>query len=127
MEIAKIIENNIYVKECKSNKKKDINSLSYLLDTIISQSDCIKLGIGCERILCDFILSNAQHLSNIKPINKKGSKERNHLFIDTKNKIIFYAELKGNINLDTEKSIETSINKNALHFYLLNLTLIKNQ
>ena len=27
-----VIDNNIYVTNCKSNKKKDINSISYLID-----------------------------------------------------------------------------------------------
>jgi hypothetical protein len=102
-----VIDNNIYVTNCKSNKKKDINSLSYLIDIDMSQSDCIKMGVGVENILREYILKKCPNLKNIKKKNKKGKKERDHLFKDKKNKIIYYAELKSNINLDTEKSKST--------------------
>ena len=111
-----IMTNCNYVKECESNKEKDINSLSYLIDTPLaicdckkplSQSDCIKLGKGVEHILNHFI-TLFSGLENIKEhITKKGGKEKDHLFKDEKNKNIFYAEIKGNINLDTEKSPAT--------------------
>ena len=42
-------------------------------------------------------------LKNIKSNTKKGDKETDHLFIDDLNKNIYYAELKSNLNLDTEK------------------------
>lgn len=102
-----VIDNNIYVTNCKSNKKKDINSLSYLIDINMSQSDCIKMGVGVENILREYILKKCPNLKNIRKKNKKGKKERDHLFKDKKNKIIYYAELKSNINLDTEKSKST--------------------
>ncbi len=102
-----VIDNNIYVTNCKSNKKKDINSLSYLIDMHLSQSDCIKMGVGVENILREYILKKCPNLKNIKKKNKKGKKEKDHLFKDKKNKIIYYAELKSNINLDTEKSKST--------------------
>ena len=70
----------------------------------ISQSDCIKLGFGIEKILKDIILIKNKNLVDIKPINKKGKKEIDHLFKDEINKIIYYSELKSNLNLDTEKS-----------------------
>ena len=47
-------------------------------------------------------------LKNIKQKNVKGTKEKDHLFRDEELKIIYYAELKSNINLDTEKSKYTS-------------------
>jgi hypothetical protein len=105
--LKNIINNNIYIKNCISNKNKDINSISYLIDYKLSQSDCIKLGIGLEKILQDFILIQNVNLINIKQKNKKGDKEKDHLFIDNNNKIIYYAELKSNLNLDTEKSKST--------------------
>ena len=107
--IKQTIDGNIYIKNSASNKKKDINSLSYLIDKIqLSQSDCIKLGTGLEKILSDLILDNNKLLINIKSKNIKGVKEKDHLFKDDANKIIYYAEIKSNLNLDTEKCKSTS-------------------
>ena len=106
LEFSSLIENNSYIKNCKSNKKKDINSLSYLIKRELSQSDCIKLGTGLEKILYDIVLQYTK-LKDIKPKNKKGKKEKDHLFCDEDNNIIIYSELKSNINLDTEKSKST--------------------
>lgn len=104
--LNKLITNNKYILSCKSNKKKDKHSLSYLIDKSISQSDCIKLGNALEKVLLDLILEHT-NLKNIKSKNEKGKKEKDHLFSDDNNKIIYYAELKANINLDTEKSKAT--------------------
>ena len=100
------IYENAYIKNCKSNVKKDFNSLSYLVDKSLSQSDCIKLGIAVEKVFSDMILKYT-HLVNIKPKNIKDKKEKDHLFMDVENKTIYYSELKANINLDTEKSKST--------------------
>lgn len=51
-------------------------------------------------------MKNTQY-KNIKEKNTKGKKETDHLFMDIDNKIIYYAEIKSNLNLDTEKSNET--------------------
>lgn len=107
-DLQHLILDNKYIKECYSNKKKDKSSLSSLIDIPLSQSESIKLGIGIEDILRELI-SKYSNLKNIKPKNKKGNKERDHLFCDEKNKKIYYAELKANINLDTEKSKITSL------------------
>lgn len=104
-----VINNCVYLKNCSSNKNKDINSLSYLIDRDMSQSECIKLGIGIENVLSDLILKYT-NLKNIKLKNSKGKKETDHLFCDEEKKIIYYSELKSNINLDTEKS-KSTINK----------------
>jgi hypothetical protein len=93
---------------CKSNKTKDKESLSYLIDKNLSQSDCIKIGNGIEYIFADIILNYNKNLVSIKQKNIKDKKERDHLFLDEKNKIIYYAELKSNLNLDTEKCKSTS-------------------
>lgn len=103
-----IVNNNSYIQLSSSNKTKDIHSLSSLIERDLSQSDCIKLGTGVEKVLVDCILTNNHGLENIKPKNKKGVKERDHLFKDEANKIIYYAELKSNLNLDTEKCKSTS-------------------
>ena len=106
-DFEKIIINNKYVLNCSSNKKRDIHSLAYLIDYNLSQSDCIKLDIGLEFILKDFILEKCNFIQDIKPKNKKDENEKDHLFIDNKNKIVYFAEIKSNLNLDTEKSKST--------------------
>jgi hypothetical protein len=107
-ELKIIIKNNDYVKSCKSNNKKDKNSLSYLIDYNLSQSDSIKLGSALEYIFRDIINKKSENLEDIKPKNSKEKKEKDFLYKD--NKKIYYAELKSNLNLDTEKS-KSTINK----------------
>jgi DNA mismatch repair ATPase MutL len=79
-----------------------------LIDRELSQSDCIKLGYGIESVMKDYILSKNERLINIKSTNKKGQKEKDHLFKDEIAKTIYYAELKSNLNLDTEKCKSTT-------------------
>jgi hypothetical protein len=105
-QISHMIQHNEYVRHCVSNKKKDKNSISSLIERSLSQSECIKLGIAMERVLTDITL-HATPLQNIKEKNGKDKREKDHLFLDETNKIIYYAELKSNINLDTEKSKST--------------------
>ena len=93
--LKSIIHSNEYVRNCVSNKKKDFNSLSYLIDRDLSQSDCIKVGTGIEKVLKDIILDQNKELED-------------HLFKDEKRKIIHYAELKSNLYLDTEKCKSTA-------------------
>ena len=104
--MIKCVEENDYVKNCKSCKKRDPSSLSHWITRTLGQSDCIKLGIGVEKTLSDIVTTETS-FRDIKPKNTKGKKERDHLFIDDINKIVYYAELKANINLDTEKSKST--------------------
>ena len=108
MNWMKLVDGNAYIQASVSNKTKDMNSLSSLINRDLSQSDCIKLGTGIEKVLVDCILGQNLDLENIKQKNKKGVKERDHLFKDEANKIIYYAELKSNLNLDTEKCKSTS-------------------
>lgn len=96
-----------YVINSKSNKHKDISSLSSLVKKkMLSQSDCIKLGTGVERVILNICSKNINFI-NIKQKNSKGKKEKDHLFINNETKEIYYAEFKSNINLDTEKSKST--------------------
>ena len=106
-EIKNLIDNNKYVKSCISNKKKDFHSLSYLVDKELSQSDCIKLGTGVEKMLKDIILYKNPSFEDIRPPTQKGKKEKDHLFKDEETKTIYYAELKSNLHLDTEKCKST--------------------
>lgn len=103
LDLKIIINNNDYIKNCTSNKTKDYNSLSYLVNNSLSHSDCIKLGIGIEKVMSDIILQKNNNLENIKIKNKKGVKEKDHLFKCEELKTIYYAEIKSNLNLDTEK------------------------
>ena len=105
-DLIQYIQDCSYIQECTSNKQKDPDSLSYLIDIDMTQSDKIKLGTGCEKLLSDIILKKTS-FENIKKKNKKGKKETDHLFVDNVEKKIYYAELKGNLNLDTEKSKAT--------------------
>jgi len=89
-----------------NSKTRDPTSLSFLVDREMTQSQCIRLGIEIETTLRNIIIENTSFV-NIRPKNKKGNKERDHLFCDHENKTIYYAELKANINLDTEKSKST--------------------
>jgi hypothetical protein len=86
--------------------KDDNESLSILIDIPLSQSEKIQFGNRMENMLLSFILHNTS-LKNIKQKNQKGVKETDHLFMDMNKNIIHYAELKSNLNLDTEKSAET--------------------
>ena len=98
-----MVMKNDYIKNSKSNKKKDPSSLSYLIKRYMSPNDCIKLGKGVENLVTDIVL---QYCS-VKKIKQKNLKDHAHLFIDKKAKIVYYAELKANINLDTENSKAT--------------------
>ena len=106
--LKSVIKGNEYVQACTSNKAKDIHSLSSLVDRSMSQSDCIKLGTGLEKVFSELIVVLNPDLTDIKPKNSRGKKERDHLFANEKTKTIFYAELKSNLNLDTEKCKSTT-------------------
>jgi len=95
--LQELVKKNMYIKNCKSNKKKDPSSLSYLIKRNMSQSDCIKLGTGIEKLVSDIVLQYTT-FENVK--------EYDHLFIDKTKKVLYYAEFKANINLDTDKSKE---------------------
>jgi hypothetical protein len=102
-ELLDCIDKNKYLCTNKKVYKTDKNSLSYLINKKLVQSECIKLGIAIEKIFSDFITKQS-NFKNIKEKNKKGSIETDHLFKNLTTKTIIYAEFKGNLNLDTEKS-----------------------
>jgi len=95
------------IKLTKSKNKHDEASLSFIINRKMSQSESIRLGIAIECYLRDFI-GNKTGLKNIKK-NCKGQKEKDILFIDYNQKIIYYSEIKTNLNLDTEKLKSTYI------------------
>jgi len=104
--LIQLVHNIPYIQDCKRNKKRDTSSLSYLITRELSQSDCIKLGIAVEKYLTACI-EKFTILDNIRKPNKKGKKEKDILFKDQEQKIIYYVEVKNNLNLDTEKCKST--------------------
>lgn len=89
-----------------STKKVDVSqSLSSLIPETLTQSQCIRVGIYCEKLLRIYI-STHSHIIDLKKPNKKGHRERDHLFMCHDKKV--YAEIKGNLNLDTEKKRATA-------------------
>lgn len=90
----------------KSDKSANTdNSISSLINVPLTQSQCIKFGTHVEKLLRDFI-SSYDHVKNVRPQNKKGESERDHLFLLNDGTKV-YAELKCNLNLDTEKRKKT--------------------
>lgn len=81
------------------------SSISYIVRWPLNQSQCIKLGKIIEDNMRAYILNSTQYL-DIRPTNRDGQSERDHLFTCGEHKI--YAELKSNINLDTEKKKATA-------------------
>ena len=107
-DLIKILDNNNYYLNKKQTKNNiDKNTLKYLIKEINpSQQEMIKLGIILEKILNDIIINKSKLINN-KNKNKKGIKEKDHLFFDNEHFIIYYAEIKSNLNLDTEKTNST--------------------
>lgn len=94
------------------------------------------MGHCIENVLRDLIVNYTSlidersnyHQKMSQKKNQKGSKEADHLFVDEKNKIIYYAELKANPNLDTEKTKATITKcsetlKNSLYKYYPGYTI----
>lgn len=103
------IKTNSYIKSCKPNTKKNDTSISTLINFTLSQSSCIKLGYGIEKVFSNVIAKHTGLKNKIYRFGKYNS-ETDHLFFDKQNKKIYYAEIKCNGNLDTEKTRAT-INK----------------
>lgn len=108
-ELFDLVDKCEYIINASSTTNKNVHSLSYLIDLNLSHSDCIKMGHCIEKYLVEMV-TRYTDLSNIKENTKKGSRECDHLFLDENNKRVIYAELKSNLNLDTEKS-KSTINK----------------
>lgn len=93
--------NGVTVSKDKPDKK---DSISSLINIPLTQSQCIKLGTHIENIIREFLCSY-EHIEDVRPKKVKGESERDHLFCIGGHKI--YAELKCNLNLDTEKLKKT--------------------
>jgi len=101
-----LIIKNFYVDACRTNLKQDTNSFYSLLDRDVSQSDAIKLGYAIEKIFRDVINTNVE-IEDFKEKNIKGVKEKDHLFYNKSTNTLYYAEVKANLILDTEKKPAT--------------------
>ena len=115
-------------REWIKNKLKDkitytkLGSLNYLFygRRISEQSKFIKLGRFGEYFTKELIMLNKNlelMFCGIQKINNK-NKDVDLIFKDNINNIIYYRELKGNIELDTEK-LPATINKcNEINLFL---------
>lgn len=93
--LEELVKKNDYIKDYRLNKKKEPSSLAYIIKRDMSQRDCIKLATGIEKLFTDLILETTS------------LKQKQQLFIDEKKKIVYYAEQRADINLDTHKSKAT--------------------
>ena len=105
-----VIKTNNYINEKETEKvSKDKHSFCSLIDTPLSQSQNIKLGICMEKLFEDIVTKNTEW-KNINEGNKKGEHQTDHLWVSgasvSGNRLV-YVEQKNNINLDTEKTIKT--------------------
>jgi hypothetical protein len=102
---------NLRVKEHINNittcnkKGRSPESLSYLINRDISQSACIKLGVHLEEIFNIYLeyLMSERYTRENKNRSEKGVRQKDILFKDKNSNSYIYAEIKANINLDTQK------------------------
>lgn len=91
-----------YTRKQQYGGKKDVNSMKFLIDRNLTQSQSIRLGTELENVFRDYILRQ----TSMRGMNEKCiTKQCDHLF--RSGNTIYYAELKCNLNLDTEKSVST--------------------
>lgn len=100
-----------YVQSLKACERKgrDPTSLSSLVKHDISQSAAIKLGNHLEEVFnlaITDLLSKSFVRSNLKK-NIKGERQKDILMVNEETKRVIYAEIKANINLDTQKAPAT--------------------
>tara|TARA_B110000971_G_scaffold144468_1_gene147653 strand:- start:825 stop:1493 length:669 start_codon:yes stop_codon:yes gene_type:complete len=100
-----------YFKDKRPKKTfENFESINNLVNITITQSQSIRLGTSIEDLLRIYI-SHETQWTDIKPVNQKGVKERDHLFSrileDGKIEKI-YSELKSNLQLDSEKRAKTA-------------------
>lgn len=120
--LIEIIQKTPYVQRNHScNTTKDPNSLSAIIKKKLTQQQCIKLGTAIEHVILNLILQTSLKFKNIKPKNRKGQHEMDHLFMNEEDKKIVYAELKSNLNLDTEKTKATILKCISNYNYLKEL------
>lgn len=105
LELPKVIKCIEDIKQKTTNVRHETSLSSLLTDPTISHSKCIRLGIELENIFNACVESNIDE-KYIRPNlrrNEKGKHQKDYISINIDVKRVLYAELKSNINLDTEK------------------------
>ena len=107
---TKIIAENEYISK-KQDSAKDEHSFCTLVDKPLTQSQNIMLGSCMENLFYDTIRKTKISMQDMsgrgEGKQKKGEKQKDHIWLDVEKREIIYAEQKNNINLDTEKSVST--------------------
>jgi len=113
--LSNLVRENSYIKTRCATKKADTTSMAYIIERKLTQGQYIQMGHCIENIIRELVVNYTNlvdershyHDLMMQKKNEKGSKEADHLFIDNENKVVYYAELKANPNLDTEKTKAT--------------------
>jgi hypothetical protein len=95
-----MIPKNEYIKDFKSNKQKDPDSVAYLIRRDMSQRECVKLGNCFEKLLTDMTVQLVAHLQ------PKSIKNKYNVFVDEEYKIVYYAELKADYSKNAECMVD---------------------
>lgn len=96
-----------YWKKQEMYVETDTSSMRYLIKRPLSQSQSVRLGIELEDFLRDFILNHNSTGWVLAPSRSIAKKQCDHLFHNRTTNQTVYAEIKCNLNLDTEKSVQT--------------------
>jgi hypothetical protein len=98
--LLEMIPKNEYIKDFKSNKQKDPDSVAYLIRRDMSQRECVKFGNCFEKLLTDITVQLVTHLQ------PKSIKNKYNVFVDEEYKIVYYAELKADYSKNTECMVD---------------------
>jgi hypothetical protein len=108
----------------KKQKKSEPGSLPFLFwgDKISEQSFYVKVGKNFEKWF-KFVAANSVGFVLLpdgitKQVSKGQSKDIDFIVLDINNKIVYYLELKSNLELDTEKLLATIDKVNLIKKYL---------
>jgi hypothetical protein len=108
----------------KKQKRSEPGSLPFLFwgDKISEQSFYVKVGKNFEKWF-KFVAANSVGFVLLpdgitKQVSKGQSKDIDFIVLDINNKIVYYLELKSNLELDTEKLLATIDKVNLIKKYL---------
>lgn len=108
-----------YVNAQHNKVTRNDSSMSSLIQYKLSQSQCIRIGNALEKILHYWI----EHEQDV-PWNrlatpvKKNEHQQDILMVHKNNQEVIYAEIKANIELDTEKVSKTIMKVRNVHHIL---------
>jgi hypothetical protein len=114
-ELINLVDSILYITpKSKKENSSDYDSLSFLVEKKLTQSESIKLGISLEtffrnlilakgniKYLFDINLKNMRLVSVIKSSQYIGKKD--HLYVNHDKKHVIYFKPKSNLNFDSEK------------------------